>query len=213
MSHTVVDTEAALPPEGPVPWRHNPAWDTPDAESFGELLGALRRVHATAAFSAPPADLTSALVGPLEEIADHLAAHRVGEDERLAGGSASGGPGHPLLIPYEIISCEDRTLRAAVEFGPAHVGGNGAVHGGMLPLLFDDVLGVFVASQEEYRCRTAYLHVNYRRVTPIHRPLRIDAVIDRTEGRKTYVTGRLHEGDSLLADVEALFVRLLPGQP
>ncbi|MFF1732140.1 PaaI family thioesterase [Streptomyces sp. NPDC058247] len=213
MSHTVVDAEAPTPSEGPDRWKHNPAWATPDATAFAEILGALRRVQSAAAFSAPPAALTSELIGPLEEIADHLAAHRTGEDGRLAGGSAVGGPGHPLFVPYEVTSCGARTLRASVEFEPVHVGGNGAVHGGVLPLLFDDVLGVFVAFQSERHCRTAYLHVNYRKVTPIRRPLRIDAAIDRVEGRKTYVTGRLYDGETLLADVEALFVQLLPGQP
>jgi acyl-coenzyme A thioesterase PaaI-like protein len=213
MSHTVVDAEAATPPERPDRWRRNPAWGTPDAKAFAELLGALRRVQSAAACSAPPAALTSELIGPLEEIADHLAAHRAGEDQRLAGGSAFGGPGHPLLIPYQVTSWGAQTLRATVEFEPVHVGGNGAVHGGVLPLLFDDVLGVFVAARGDHRCRTAYLHVNYRKVTPIHRPLRIDAAIDRAEGRKTYVTGGLYDGECLLADVEALFVQLLPGQP
>lgn len=55
--------------------------------------------------------------------------------------------------------------------------------------------------------------MNYRKITPIGRPLTVSVSIDGIEGRKTWITGRLHDGDELFADVEALFLRLLPGQP
>lgn len=41
----------------------------------------------------------------------------------------------------------------------------------------------------------------------------MDAGIDRIEGRKIFVSGRLRDGDDVLTDGEALFVRLKPGQP
>ncbi|MCU1688189.1 MAG: thioesterase superfamily protein, partial [Jatrophihabitantaceae bacterium] len=37
--------------------------------------------------------------------------------------------------------------------------------------------------------------------------------IDRVEGRKKFSSGRLYDGDTLVADAEALFVILKPGQP
>ena len=40
-----------------------------------------------------------------------------------------------------------------------------------------------------------------------------DARIDRIEGRKIFVTGRLCDGAEVLTEAEALFVRLKPGQP
>ena len=36
--------------------------------------------------------------------------------------------------------------------------------------------------------------------------LRLDAVIERTEGRKSFLRGRMFAGDELVADGEALFV-------
>ncbi|MFF4767349.1 PaaI family thioesterase [Streptomyces sp. NPDC001255] len=188
-------------------------WESPEAEAFAGFLKALRRVQSAAAFAAPPADLTAALIGPLEELADHLEAHRAPEGRRLAGGAAQLGPGHPLLVPYEITGWGDRSLEGRVTFAPVHIGGNGAVHGGVIPLLFDDLLGIFVSVKGLPHSRTAYLHVNYRHVTPTGKPLALEAVVDRIEGRKTYVTGRLHDNGTILADAEALFVQLLPGQP
>ncbi len=61
--------------------------------------------------------------------------------------------------------------------------------------------------------RTAYLHVNYRQIVPIEKELQVDARVDRAEGRKIFVTGRLLDGETVLCDAEALFVKLNPGQP
>ena len=61
--------------------------------------------------------------------------------------------------------------------------------------------------------RTAYLTVNYRAITPVDVELQLTGSIDRSEGRKTWATGRLHDGDRLVADAEGLFVKLRPGQP
>jgi acyl-CoA thioesterase FadM len=63
------------------------------------------------------------------------------------------------------------------------------------------------------RQRTAYLHVNYRQIVPIDTELQIDSRVDRVEGRKIFVSGRVSDGDAVLTDAEALFVLLNPGQP
>lgn len=88
------------------------------------------------------------------------------------------------------------------------------MHGGAIAQLFDSVLGLTsaVLTGGPYQ-RTAYLHVNYRRIVPIDKELRVDAGIGRTAGRKIFVEGRLLDGETVLADAEALFVRLRPGQP
>jgi acyl-coenzyme A thioesterase PaaI-like protein len=61
--------------------------------------------------------------------------------------------------------------------------------------------------------RTAYLTVNFRQVVPVGVSMRFEASVDRVDGRKRFVTGRLYDGETLLADGEALFVELRPGQP
>ena len=63
------------------------------------------------------------------------------------------------------------------------------------------------------RQRTAYLKINYRNIVPIEKELQFDAGIDRVDGRKIFVSGRLTDGDTLLAEADALFVKLKPGQP
>jgi hypothetical protein len=50
-------------------------------------------------------------------------------------------------------------------------------------------------------------------VTPTGRRLELDATLDRVQGRKRFVSGRLRDGTTAVADAEGLFVELLPGQP
>ena len=65
----------------------------------------------------------------------------------------------------------------------------------------------------EAHVRTAYLHVNYRKIVPIEKELQVEAGVSRAEGRKIFVEMRLCDGSDVLADGEGLFVRLKPGQP
>jgi acyl-coenzyme A thioesterase PaaI-like protein len=99
-------------------------------------------------------------------------------------------------------------------FSRYHVGGNSAVHGGVLPMLFDWLFGMIVRAANRPISRTAYLHVDYRKVTPINQPLVIRGRVDSVEGRKAFVSGELTDDDgALLAEGHGLMVRLLPGQP
>ena len=61
--------------------------------------------------------------------------------------------------------------------------------------------------------RTAYLHIDYRHIVPIEKQLQVDAGVDRVDGRKIFVSGRLYDGDIRLTEAQGLFVLLKPGQP
>ena len=62
--------------------------------------------------------------------------------------------------------------------------------------------------------RTAFLHVDYRNVTPINTPLIARGRVASTEGRKAFISAELtREDGKLLAQANGLMVRLLPGQP
>lgn len=99
---------------------------------------------------------------------------------------------------------------AAVTFSRYHHGSNGAVHGGSIPLLFDDFLGRIVAASG-VRARTAWLRVDYRRVTPVNQQLQLSGWISRIDGRKYSVQGELRINDIVTAEATSLFVELRPG--
>jgi acyl-coenzyme A thioesterase PaaI-like protein len=123
------------------------------------------------------------------------------------------GRGNPMLLPFVVTEESNHRVEGRVTFGTYHLGGNAAAHGGTLPLLFDEVLGRLANSGGLPIARTAFLNVNFRNVTPIGIELQVDATVDRIEGRKRWASGRLFNGQTLLADAEALFVQLRPGQP
>jgi acyl-coenzyme A thioesterase PaaI-like protein len=122
--------------------------------------------------------------------------------------------GNILTIPMSAHKTDDGRIQGWARFARFHLGRNGAVHGGSIGMLFDTVLGLTSSViTGGPRQRTAYLHINYRRIVPIEKKLQIDAAVDRVEGRKVFVSGRLTDGDTLLTDAEALFILLKPGQP
>ncbi|MFF3570966.1 PaaI family thioesterase [Nocardia jiangxiensis] len=180
---------------------------------YAELTETFRRLQAAVCAAAPPPDVIGRLVREFDRTAAELDRYRVPEQDRPAHQRPTPEVTHPALIPYVITEIGAAQLVAVAQFTDAHLGGNGAVHGGQIPLLFDDLLGIFVGMRAQTGSRTAYLKVDYRRVTPINRPLRVEATIERVENRKTFVNGRLLDGEHLCATAEALFVRLLPGQP
>jgi hypothetical protein len=61
--------------------------------------------------------------------------------------------------------------------------------------------------------RTAFLHVDYRKIVSIETKLQVDAGVVRVEGRKVFIAGRLLDGVVVLAEANALLDKLNPGQP
>jgi acyl-coenzyme A thioesterase PaaI-like protein len=179
------------------------------------LHAAQRLFQDRLAGAAPAEDLTLRMAERLEEFAAELASYQVPEVERWDGWRPDlPGRGHALLPPYVIEHETESTLTARVTFTRFFLGGNGAAHGGAQPLLFDDLLGRVVNHHGVGVARTAYLKVNYRSITPIDEELQAEVSVDRIEGRKRWCSGRLTRRDgTLLADVDALFLQLLPGQP
>jgi acyl-coenzyme A thioesterase PaaI-like protein len=124
------------------------------------------------------------------------------------------GMGSLLLPPWTLTKYAPDGVEMTGYFSRFHVGGNHAVHGGVLPLLFDHMFGMVSRAAGRPISRTAFLHVDYRRVTPIDAPLAVRGRVTSTEGRKAFVAAELLDGDeAVLAEANGLMVRLLPGQP
>jgi acyl-coenzyme A thioesterase PaaI-like protein len=122
--------------------------------------------------------------------------------------------GSVLGIPADYHKTADGRIAGSARFRRFHLGRNGAVHGGCIAQLFDSLLGytAFRLTRSLYQ-RTAFLHVDYRKIVPIETDLQVDAGVDRVDGRKMFISGRVLDGDNVLAQANALFVKLNPGQP
>jgi nitrite reductase/ring-hydroxylating ferredoxin subunit len=166
----------------------------------------------------------------LEAHCKHLGAH-IGHGGKVVGdcvqcpfhGWRWGPDGGNRYIPYQP-DRPNRALRLRVFppdgvtmeglFTRSHVGGNNAVHGGMIPLLYDWHFGMIVSTAGLSPSRTAYLHVDYRNITPIDEPLTAYGRIAEIDGRKAFVTATMTAADgTLLSEANGLMVRLLPHQP
>ena len=184
-------------------------------EGLAHALEQLRDVQDLFASTRPPDDTLEAVAARLRDAAALLRPWTAPEaDVRLGHRPDLPGRGNPLLPPFVVDGETRDSIHGRVRFTPYFLGGNGAAHGGTLPLFFDDILGRLSNAHGRSRARTAFLHVNYRMITPIGPELRFHAALEREEGRKRFVSGWLRDADdALLADAEGLFVVLLPGQP
>lgn len=182
---------------------------------YGRFIDALRTLQDRARAALPPDAVVTELADQLEAMNKLLAPYEVSEWDSPSG-RRTDLPlrGNILLVPMTIESFDNGVLTGTATFGRYHLGRNGAVHGGRLGLLFDTIFGTGSLLLTDLRkLRTAYLNINYRKITPIEKELRYDCTLDRVEGRKVFMTGRLLNGDEVLAEAEALFVKLNPGQP
>ena len=182
-------------------------------EGYRQLIAAQRLLQDRVAGAVLPHELVTDLTDRLNAISESLAQYQAPEAERWDGWRIDiPGRAMPLLPPFEI---EERTMErisGTVTFTRFYLGGNGAAHGGSHTLLFDDVMGQLVGRAGGV-ARTAYLTINYRRITPMDVPLRFEATLDNMEGRKRFASARLfNPAGELVSDCEGLFLRLLPGQ-
>ncbi len=183
-----------------------------DASGATALARELRRLRGLVAGSVYE-DVHDA-VATVRALVDHLEA--VGTKVRPADYATWGVPEHiasnpaigsrnPVSPPLEPVVFPDGTVRAELRLGIEYQGPPGCVHGGIVALIFDEMLGLANAAAGSVGM-TADLRVVYKSPTPLYSPLRFEARQDRVDGRKIWAGATLHAGDTLCATAEALFI-------
>jgi acyl-coenzyme A thioesterase PaaI-like protein len=143
----------------------------------------------------------------LAELVARLAPHSVPEAERICGKRWDlVGRGQAFVPPIAIDHSDSQHRRGRVTFRPTHLGAGGVVHGGVIPLVFVEMLGLFVNSADRPVSRLAYLNVDFRAPVLVGSEVHIEARLLRTEGRKIFIAGALSNGQTELSVAEALFV-------
>lgn len=180
---------------------------------FGRFVASMRRAQDLAVGADAPD--WNAAADRVEELIDYLAPHAKPGGMAPAGRVASlPGAGSVLMPPWRIRTFGPEGVDVGVRYSRYHVGGNNAVHGGMVAMMFDLMCGIIIHSIGRPISRTAFLHVDYRNVTPIDVDLTMRGWASKVEGRKTFVNAELASPDgTLLAEANGLMVQLLPGQP
>ncbi|OBF53164.1 thioesterase [Mycobacterium sp. 852002-53434_SCH5985345] len=182
---------------------------------FGRFVAAMRQLQDLAVSADPGDALWDDAADRAAALVQLLGPFQADEGKAPAGRTPNlPGMGSLLLPPWTLTKYAPDGVEMTGYFSRFHVGGNHAVHGGVLPLLFDHMFGMVSHAAGRPISRTAFLHVDYRKVTPIDAPLVVRGRVTSTEGRKAFVGAELLDGDgAVLAEANGLMVRLLPGQP
>ncbi|MDF0530701.1 hotdog domain-containing protein [Tsukamurella sp. 8F] len=192
--------------------RYRPA--TPP-DSFGPFVESMRRLQDLAVSVDAPGEILDEALQQANALIGTLEPYEAREGRSPAGRVVSlPGRGSLLMPPWSVEKFDAESVRATGVLRRYHLGGGGVAHGGVLPLVFDDNFGMIVYAARRPISRTAFLHVDYRKVTPLNEPLVVEGSVTSVEGRKTFVSSKLTTADgTLLAEAHGLMVQLLPGQP
>jgi hypothetical protein len=109
---------------------------------YEAMVDALRTLLDHIAGSRPPAQLVEEATRQLTELTRQFGKWQVDERGQVFG-RLTDVPGRGQVMAPEIAVDEHTSDRATghVTFGRFYLGGNGAVHGGAIPLAFDELMG------------------------------------------------------------------------
>ncbi|MGZ5377089.1 MAG: PaaI family thioesterase [Mycobacterium sp.] len=192
-----------------------PVPTTKGGPDYGRFVDAVRALQDHARAADAPDDVITEAADLVEKVTQLLAPYYADEWASPSGRRMDlPNRGNLLAIPLDLHKTDDRRIEGTAMFRRFHLGRNGAAHGGAVAQLFDGLLGYAAFTLSGSRAqRTAFLHVDYRKIALVEKEFQVDARIDSIVDRKIFVSGRLLDGDDILAESHALFVKLLPGQP
>lgn len=116
------------------------------------------------------------------------------------------GTAHPIAPPVRLELTDDG-VRGRFHLGQQYEGGPGLVHGGILSLVFDHVLGE-AALAADVGGMTVGLDVRYVAPTPLHADLEVACRVESVEGKKVRLVGEISHGGTVTATAKALFIRI-----
>ena len=192
--------------------RRRPLEKTPHTRAYVDMLAEVAAFHDALVQAKPSQEHLEQMSASLAEMRTMLQGAAVAEHERwYARGEMSGAETQVLMPPLTIDHADDAELRAHTVAGHYFMGLNGAMHGGVVAVLFDAAMGRMAMGSAMRICRTAYLNTHYRNITPIGQRLELRARVDSSEGRKRFISAQLWHEDTLCAEADALFIEMRPG--
>ncbi len=116
------------------------------------------------------------------------------------------GPLNPIAPPL-VFAFDGERLRGTGALPAAFVGPPGTVHGGVVAMVLDELLGAVNACLG-LGAFTGTLTIRYERPTPIDADLEMESRVERTEGRKVFTVGTISAGGVVTARAEGVFIRV-----
>ena len=116
------------------------------------------------------------------------------------------GAANPVAPPMTVRMLDDGSVVGECTMRQIHEGPPGAVHGGWVATLLDQLLGHATAASG-HPGFTAELTVRYRRTTPYGVPLMLRACTDEVDGRRVRARAEIVVDDVVTAEAQALFLK------
>jgi acyl-coenzyme A thioesterase PaaI-like protein len=122
-------------------------------------------------------------------------------------------PYSPIVGPLNAIAppvwlrFDGERIHGEVTIGAPYAGPPGTVHGGVVAMIFDELLGCVNVSRG-LGAFTGTLNVRYERLTPLDQLLQLESWIDRVEGRKIFTSGTISHEGSVTARADAIFIQM-----
>jgi acyl-coenzyme A thioesterase PaaI-like protein len=183
-----------------------------ERELYGPFTQSLRELVDAAIRTTVPQDEIRRAHAEIEAITERLRSAPMrttyGVDLRTDGrgrawGNAVVGLRNAIAPPLTVVQ-EGRGVRAAFTLGAAYEGPPGSVHGGVLALVLDQMLGE-AAGAGGKPGMTATLTLSYRQRTALGE-LTSEAWIEKTDGIKTWARGEIRGADGVTVEAEGLFI-------
>jgi acyl-coenzyme A thioesterase PaaI-like protein len=193
--------------------------DDDSIEARRRLAAATRLVVERLVASGAPAEMLERASEQMEAFAETLAGYPYGRTyQGYAEPANAPQPGEffdhsPLsgranpIAPFMTMAVVDGVVHGHVRFGAAYEGPPGCVHGGFVAAAHDEILGL-ANSTNGKPGMTGTLTVVYRKPTPLRTDLRLEARLDRIDGRKQWCSSKLWAGDVLCNEAEGIFVTI-----
>jgi acyl-coenzyme A thioesterase PaaI-like protein len=196
-----------------------------------EATGALRRLNRAVAGRDVPDDELREIARVAGALADeldgrprrdkgddmathiHLAAAMAGQPLPVAVGeplefdpfSAGGGRLHPASVGMDMRRDGPTAVVASVRVDPMFQGPPGRVHGGIVAVLVDELMGT-VNRMLGQRAYTARLAIDFRAPAPIGHELALRAWVHDQRERKVTLRADGRDGSGVFVEAEGLFV-------
>ncbi|MBW2713569.1 MAG: PaaI family thioesterase [Deltaproteobacteria bacterium] len=186
------------------------------------LSQAIKRLTENFVTSAPDAELLSGLADKVEDAADQLENTkryfgRVAFSDTEEHGSYGFisheinpliGLANPIAPPINMW-IDGETVRGTVTLGWAYEGPPSCVHGGFVVAVFDQFLG-FTQVLTKQPGVTGTLTTRFEKPTPLNTQLRLEARVQKVEGRKIFIEGEMYAGETRTASCKGLFLSIPP---
>jgi acyl-coenzyme A thioesterase PaaI-like protein len=196
---------------------HDPDFSRSQKDQCTRIVEGLRTINARAVrlggsldALTSAADQVEALLESLGEVTEARAMESfrfefdLGDPNSVLPFNPATGEFNPIAPRLEM-TLEDKKLVIHCEFSSCYESAPDTVQGGMVAAVYDQLLSYSIMA-EGFVGPTIWIRVDYLKRTPIHEPLRFEAVVDTVDDREFTVKGSCYRGEEKISEAEGVIL-------